>query len=69
MQPLISQSRLFKYSITFQETTEDSREVSDFSDSGYIVENESDIIGNILKKANFFWWLGIYLSRTRPRLL
>jgi len=58
MQPLISPSKLFKYSITFQETTEDSREVSDYSNSGYIIENESDIIGNILKKANQVY--GIY---------
>ena len=58
MQPLISPIRLFKYSITFQETTEDSREVSDFSDSGYIIENETDTIGNILKKANEVY--GIY---------
>ena len=58
MQPLISPSRLFKYSITFQETTQDSREVSDFSDSGYIIENETDTIGNILKKANEVY--GIY---------
>ena len=58
MQPLISPSKLFKYSITFEETTEDSRETSDYSNSGYIIYNESDIIGNILKKANQVY--GIY---------
>jgi hypothetical protein len=58
MQPLISQSRLFKYSITFQETTEESREVSDFSDSGFIIENETDEIGDILKLAQQTY--GIY---------
>ena len=45
MKPLISPNRIFKYSITFQEIDEDSREVGDFSDSGYEIENETGNIG------------------------
>lgn len=57
-EPLIKANRVFKYSITFQETNEESREVSDFSDSGFIIENETDEIGDILKLAQQTY--GIY---------
>jgi hypothetical protein len=70
MQPLIKANRVLKYSITYQETDEDSREVSDFLDSGFIIENETDEIGNILKLAvetygiyypvAFGWWESTY---------
>jgi hypothetical protein len=57
-EPLIKVNRVFKYSITFQETNDESREVSDFSDSGFIIENETDEIGDILKLAQQTY--GIY---------
>lgn len=57
-EPLIKANRVFKYSITFQETNDESREVSDFSDSGFIIENETDEIGDILKLAQQTY--GIY---------
>lgn len=57
-EPLIKANRVFKYSITFQETNQESREVSDFSDSGFIIENETDEIGDILKLAQQTY--GIY---------
>lgn len=57
-EPLIKANRVFKYSITFQETNEESRELSDFSDSGFIIENETDEIGDILKLAQQTY--GIY---------
>ena len=57
-EPLIKANRVFKYSITFQETNEESREVSDFSDSGFMIENETDEIGDILKLAQQTY--GIY---------
>ena len=39
-EPLIKANRVFKYSITFQETNDESREIGDFSDSGFIIEIE-----------------------------
>ena len=57
-EPLIKANRVFKYSITFQETNDESREISDFSDSGFIIENETDEIGDILKLAQQTY--GIY---------
>jgi len=57
-EPLIKANRVFKYSISFQATNEESREVSDFSDSGFIIENETDEIGDILKLAQQTY--GIY---------
>jgi len=57
-EPLIKANRVFKYSITFQETNDESRELSDFSDSGFIIENETDEIGDILKLAQQTY--GIY---------
>jgi hypothetical protein len=74
-EPLIKANRVLKYSITYQETDEESREVSDFSDSGFIIENETDEIGNILKLAvetygiyypvAFGWWESTYPVQNR----
>lgn len=57
-EPLIKANKVFKYSITFQETNDESREVSDFSDSEFIIENKTDEIGDILKLAKQTY--GIY---------
>ena len=65
-EPLIKANRVLKYSITYQEITEESREYGEVSDSGFIIENETDEIGNLLKLAvetygiyypvAFGWW-------------
>jgi hypothetical protein len=74
-EPLIKANRVLKYSITYQETDEESREISDFSDSGFIIENETDEIGNLLKLAvetygiyypvAFGWWESTYPVQNR----
>ena len=65
-EPLIKANRVYKYSISYQEITEESREYGEISDDGFIIENETDEIGNLLKLAvetygiyypvAFGWW-------------
>ena len=54
----INKDQKFKYSITFQSTNEESRELGDFSKKGFVVEDELAEIGDILYKANTDY--GIY---------
>ena len=74
-EPLIKANRVLKYSITYQEITEESREYGEVSDSGFIIENETDEIGNLLKLAvetygiyypvAFGWWESTYPVQNR----
>ena len=55
----ISPKKKFKYSITFQSFDEESLEAGDSFDRGYEVEDDTELIGEILYKANTTY--GIYM--------